>query len=88
MRFHRAAPSPLALTELHAFESKNADSKLTTLFKKTNSNGTFYRLLVHPESESFYEKLLAKSEVAEDLLATSTASSRTLLMWTEESQPQ
>ena len=42
-----------------------------------------YRLFVHPESESFYDSLTKKYPAAESALARATASSRTVLMTTE-----
>lgn len=40
----------------------------------------FFRLFVHPESESFYQSLTSKYHQAEPAIARATASSRTVLM--------
>lgn len=48
---------------------------------RQTKDGPQYRLVVHPESEDFYRSLVKGAERAKDLDATSTASSRTLLVW-------
>ncbi|MCO5142070.1 MAG: hypothetical protein M9962_03155 [Oligoflexia bacterium] len=59
--------------EMFAF--RNSDE-----FIKEEGGKKYFRLFIHPESENFYQEILAKypSEISHE--ATSTASSRTVLM--------
>ncbi|MDR3559468.1 MAG: IucA/IucC family protein, partial [Candidatus Pacebacteria bacterium] len=64
-----------------AIERDAFDPKISDYFVRTNNGKTEYRLLVHPESEKFYESFLKKYPVdATTFRATSTASSRTVLV--------
>lgn len=72
-------------SSLETFTSEHMSPKLQNIFFKRSANGQeFALLLVHPESESFYEQLTASAERGPKFLATSTASSRTLVMWPYE----
>jgi hypothetical protein len=64
-----------------AIDESSLDSKLRKLFIRKRAGKREFRLLVHPESEKFYESLLKKYKVDNTTFrATSTASSRTVLM--------
>jgi hypothetical protein len=67
-----------------AIERDVFDPELAKLFVRTENGKTEYRLLIHPESEKFYEKFLKKYPVDKSTFrATSTASSRTVLVKTK-----
>lgn len=72
----------LPASRLNVFEDELGDPKLSTKFRRQNTNGQQEILfLVHPESEGFYRKLLANAPTGPQFFATATASSRTLMMW-------
>lgn len=45
------------------------------------------RLIVHPESKDFYQEFLKNAQPGEDLWATATSSSRTVVVWNENTKP-
>jgi hypothetical protein len=67
--------------DAHAFSADSAEQGITTLFKRTVNGRTQVRLMVHPESESFYKEVTDRAQRAEDFEAMATSSSRTLLAW-------
>ncbi len=74
---------------LYSFEGSGLNNELRTLFTETREGKKWVRFIVHPESESFYETfLLENAKPAESFFATSTASSRTLLVWSNELEPK
>lgn len=71
--------------KLDAFTSEYMSPTLKKMFVKKDAIGQeFFLLLVHPESKSLYTNLTRRAEKGPAFWATSTASSRTLLMWPEE----
>jgi len=68
-------------SSLKSFESQFISDSIKQMFYKVENGKEFFLLLVHPESAAFYEKFLQKSKAGPQFWATSTASSRTLLMW-------
>lgn len=69
--------------ELHFFESAYISDQLKNLFQRAHQGRQQALFLVHPESESLFHKFLEKAPTGPRFWATSTASSRTLLMWPE-----
>jgi hypothetical protein len=64
-----------------SFEAKSIDPEIRDLFVRKRAGRTQLRLVVHPESESFYEALTTGATPGDDLHASATASSRTVLAW-------
>jgi hypothetical protein len=67
--------------KLDAFPGAGLPDELRDELVRTEDGKTQVRFLVHPESESFYRKLVKNAEPAESFWATPTSSSRTLLVW-------
>ena len=67
--------------KLDAFEAKSLDPAIRELFVRKRGGRTQVRLVVHPESESFYASLTRDATPGEELHASATASSRTVLAW-------
>ena len=72
--------------ELKIFES-DFTQELKQLFVRTRNGKAEVLLLVHPETERFYQDLNLNKNESEIFLAAATASSRSLLVW-KESSPQ
>jgi hypothetical protein len=68
--------------ELNAVNHSSA--QINSVMTKSLNGQTFYCLIVHPESESFYQELTSKYSRGEDMYATSTSSSRTVLIRTKD----
>lgn len=66
------------------FESAFISERMKSIFVKDDKDGKKVLMLVHPESESLFREFLEKAEVGPRFWATSTASSRTLLMWPDK----
>lgn len=67
-----------------ALDEINFDSSIKKHFIRTKNGVREFRLLVHPESEKFYQELLLKYPAdSKTFRATSTASSRTVLVEAE-----
>jgi hypothetical protein len=71
-------------SQLSAFTSEHMSATLKKLFVKNHGGQENYLVLVHPESESFYEELTRSADRGPKFWATSTASSRTLVMWPDQ----
>lgn len=67
--------------KLDSFEAKSIDPPIRELFVRKQAGRTQVRLVVHPESESFYASVTRDATPGEDLHASATASSRTVLAW-------
>ncbi len=67
--------------KMDTFQGLGLDGALKQVLTRTYRGNQQVRLLVHPESEGLYRDFLRGSQPAEDLMATATASSRTLLVW-------
>lgn len=63
--------------------SKMAENLKEIFWRKDPNGGKEFLILVHPESESLYKDIVRSDSRGPDFLATSTSSSRTLLMWPE-----
>lgn len=64
-----------------AIDESQLPAELKNLFVRERKGKLEYRLLVHPESERFYKEILKKYPAEEETFrATSTASSRTVLV--------
>jgi hypothetical protein len=68
--------------ELHTALQDDAIPKdIQKIFVKTENGKRYFRLFIHPESENFYQELIKKHPPVEQAFeATSTASSRTVVM--------
>lgn len=66
---------------LDAFKDSGLNPELEKLMHRTQDGVDQWRLIVHPESEEFYSELLKTGTRAKDWYATSTSSSRTLVVW-------
>lgn len=66
---------------LDAFTDSGVNPELEKLMHRTVDGVDQWRLIVHPESEEFYSELLKSGTRAKDWYATSTSSSRTLVVW-------
>lgn len=73
--------------KLKTFESAFISPSMKQIFHKVENGKEKFLFLVHPESESLYQEFLKKTKSGPRFWATSTASSRTLLMW-QEGQPE
>jgi hypothetical protein len=67
--------------KMHLFTGAGLTRDLAKVLLRTRDGKRQVRLLVHPESEGLYASFLRGAERGEDLMATATASSRTLLLW-------
>jgi hypothetical protein len=67
--------------KMHALMGEGLSSSLKGMFTRTKAGKQQVRLLVHPESASFYKKVTKNAVRGKDLKASATASSRTLLVW-------
>lgn len=70
--------------DLFTFKDDSASPILEKIMFREFEGKKEWRLIVHPESEGFYEELIKKATRAEDFLASSTSSSRTLIVWPKE----
>jgi hypothetical protein len=66
---------------LNAFKDAGLNPELEKLMHRTQNGVSQWRFIVHPESESFYSELLKTATRGKDWYATSTSSSRTLVVW-------
>lgn len=66
---------------LDAFKDSGLNPELEKLMHRNVDGVDQWRLIVHPESEDFYSELLKTGSRAKDWYATSTSSSRTLVVW-------
>ncbi|MCC6751812.1 MAG: hypothetical protein IT371_29435 [Deltaproteobacteria bacterium] len=66
---------------MHAFPTDELAGTLRPMFLRQQNGRAQVRLVVHPESEPLYARLVAGAERAEDFTASATASSRTLISW-------
>lgn len=71
----------LDVSKVHALMGEGLSPSLKGMFTRTLAGKQQVRLLVHPESESFYSKVTRGAVRGKDLKASATASSRTLLVW-------
>ena len=71
----------VAQKDVRVFESAYISKAIKDIFLKNNQTEKKVLMLVHPESESLFADFLQNAEVGPRFWATSTASSRTLLMW-------
>jgi len=67
--------------KLDAFTGDGMPASIGKLFFRNKGGARQVRLLVHPESEAFYRDLVDGAEESKGFFASSTASSRTLLVW-------
>ncbi len=65
--------------ELQVAELENSEFNNSNFIKEVD-NKRYFRLLIHPESIGYYSKLIDKYEEGGSFLATSTSSSRTVLV--------
>ncbi len=72
------------LEAVHVFDSQSLPAELRDFFIKKKGRKEFIRFLVHPWSLDFYRDFLRTAEpTTEILFGTPTASSRTILIWSE-----
>ncbi len=73
------------ISKLHLFINGSQEGSALNSFSRVNSKGhSQVLMLVHPESEDFFQQHLNFAEAGPIFMATSTASSRTLLVWQED----
>jgi hypothetical protein len=67
--------------KMRTFEGMGLPRDLRGALTRTRGGKQQVRLIVHPESEALYSNVTRSATRAPDLMATATASSRTLLVW-------
>lgn len=79
----------LPAAKLNMLKGAKSESGLESRFERTRNGERQILFIVHPESRAYYAELLKESRGQEIFLGTSTASSRSLLVWQEgaESAP-